>query len=138
MKQKASDLMAPEPDVAALVNTLMLGSAQQNVYVLNQLVDSFRLDSYEYQATLRLIRDTIEDLFAYPYMPSQRSVLDALYPPGERINALVQEMMDHDGVVTSHNEVQTAEDAHAESQDRKVRSRVDEAVQPGDHSSSNG
>lgn len=77
----ASDPITIEnPDLLGAIMTQM---ARDSAYTTNTLLDSYRTQAEQAQATLDAIRDRIIELFEQPYAPNPLTVLRALYPTNE-------------------------------------------------------
>lgn len=71
-----------------LMGDLMTRSAQENYSVLNGLMEGYKRERDEAWAELELIRARIYELYAEPYVPSERFVLAALRPSRHEIKKL--------------------------------------------------
>jgi hypothetical protein len=76
--------------VAGLVAQLMQHSAQDNQYVLNQLVESYKAQEEELQAELDLIRSRIARVLYGPYTPASHVIEDLLWPERKDVELLAE------------------------------------------------
>lgn len=66
-----------------LIGAIMTQMARDSAYTTNTLLDSYRTQAEQAQATLAAIRDRITELFEQPYAPNPIMILRALYPTNE-------------------------------------------------------
>lgn len=76
-------------DVRGLAAKLLLSSSEERNRTLKQLMESYRIDSWERAAELELIREAIEKALAGPYQPSASLLANLLFPHPEQVQARV-------------------------------------------------
>lgn len=73
-----------------LVAQIITASATATAAATNDVIDHLEYRLHRAEAELAIVRERISDLHAGPWQPSQASVLAALWPSQELVNAWLE------------------------------------------------
>lgn len=76
-----------------LIATIVEANIDRLNSVTNELMEAYRTEAAEAQATLGLAREAVADLLNDKYMPTPRSILAALWPSKADIDERAQEWL---------------------------------------------
>jgi hypothetical protein len=74
-----------------LVAKLMEASMKQTHAVTDQVIESLTYRAKRAEAELRLVRETVGELLAGPWMPVPAALREALWPSRETVDAILNE-----------------------------------------------
>lgn len=66
-----------------LIGAILTQMNRDRAFTTNALIDGYRTQAEQAEATLAAIRDRITELFEGPYAPNPMAILRALYPSDE-------------------------------------------------------
>jgi hypothetical protein len=79
--------------VGDMIASLVEANADALNSTTNQLLESYRTEAAEAQATLGLVREAMADLLNGQYMPTPRRILAAMWPNKKDIEERAQEWL---------------------------------------------
>lgn len=87
---KPGDMAEVDPAAMELIVRIMQQSAKDAAWTSNQLIDAYKEQAERAEATIALIRDSIQALYDAPWTPSQQSVLAALWPSRHAVDEQIK------------------------------------------------